>query len=559
MKLKGRNMKMKNRLIFILFLIQSNFCFSQAGEWTWMSGSSGAISSLGNYGIQGIANSTNVPPGIYAGVYWTDLNGNFWIFGGVRGQLLNDLWKYEVASNQWTWIKGSGGIVDQPGTYGTMGVPSIINNPGARGYGAVSWTDDNDNLWLYSGYGFDKYGNVGPLNDLWRYNISSNEWTWMKGIDTISTSGLGGNYGIQTIESSANLPNARDETNSFWKDFSGNLWFFGGGSALCNDLWKYNVSTNNFVWMHGSSGFVQPSIYGIKGIPNPLNTPGGRRCYTRSIDTNGDFWLFGGLESSGCLMDIWKYTVASNEWTWMDGPDSVVILGNYEAYCEASDTTQPRGKWENRACWSDTCGNIINFGGLDNYSSTLSDLWYYDITDLNWRWIGGDSTLSFAGNYGTQCIMSPSNKVPARCGTCNFTDGSGNCWLFGGMSGGSTFNDLWKYKITDTTCFSSCFRYSSPPPPPPNELFIPNVFSPNDDDINDFFIIKANGFDSFHLMIFNRWGENVFTSNDSKIHWDGKLNSTKMNVSDGTYYYILELNDNNNKPIVYKGFLTLIR
>jgi hypothetical protein len=50
--------------------------------WTWMSGSN-VISQNGNYGIQGIPDESNMPPSRDLACGWTDLHGNFWLFGGA--------------------------------------------------------------------------------------------------------------------------------------------------------------------------------------------------------------------------------------------------------------------------------------------------------------------------------------------------------------------------------------------------------------------------------------------------------------------------------------------
>ena len=69
----------------------------------------------------------------------------------------------------WTWVSGSdtGSLVP---VYGTLGVASASNTPGAR-LGAITWVDRSGNLWLFgSGYGYDSTGKGDLfLNDLWRY------------------------------------------------------------------------------------------------------------------------------------------------------------------------------------------------------------------------------------------------------------------------------------------------------------------------------------------------------------------------------------------------------
>jgi hypothetical protein len=50
-------------------------------NWTWMSGSNEAT-QIGNYGILGIPDESNVPSPRQYALSWTDLNGNLWLFGG---------------------------------------------------------------------------------------------------------------------------------------------------------------------------------------------------------------------------------------------------------------------------------------------------------------------------------------------------------------------------------------------------------------------------------------------------------------------------------------------
>ncbi|MCB9219244.1 MAG: hypothetical protein H6610_07280 [Ignavibacteriales bacterium] len=96
------------------------------------------------------------------------------------GGNLNDLWKYNTNTDLWTWINGSN-AVDQPGIYGTKGVSSS-NIPGGR-YGAMGWYDDNNNnFWLFGGWGnVTSSASDFYLNGLWQYDISNDQWTWVKG------------------------------------------------------------------------------------------------------------------------------------------------------------------------------------------------------------------------------------------------------------------------------------------------------------------------------------------------------------------------------------------
>ena len=54
---------------------------------------------------------------------------------------------------------------------------------------------------------------------------------------------------------------------------------------------------------------------------------------------------------------------------------------------------------------------------------------------------------------------------------------------------------------------------------PEENLFVPNVFSPNSDGENDMVNVFGNGLEDIHFMIFNRWGEMIYNEENDK--WDG--------------------------------------
>jgi hypothetical protein len=177
---------------------------AQSNQWTWMKGDN-TLNQFGVYGTQGTAAAANKPGSRSEGVSWTDGSQNLWLFGGLSyaasgSVLFNDLWKYNPLTNVWTWVKGDS-TTDQAGVYGIKGTAAAANKPGAR-MGSVSWTDGSGDLWLFGGYapGF------GSLNDLWKYNTSSNQWTWVKGDSTINQPGV---YGTQGTSAAANTPGAR--------------------------------------------------------------------------------------------------------------------------------------------------------------------------------------------------------------------------------------------------------------------------------------------------------------------------------------------------------------
>ena len=130
--------------------------------------------------------------------------------------------KYSSATNQWTWMGGSS-IPEQPGVYGTLTTENPLNIPGAR-VSSVAWSDTDSNLWLFGGHGVDENGTKGQLNDLWKYNISTGNWSWQSGSNNAGPNGV---YGTKGIANSANVPGGRNVAVS-WVDFNGNFWISSG-------------------------------------------------------------------------------------------------------------------------------------------------------------------------------------------------------------------------------------------------------------------------------------------------------------------------------------------
>ncbi|HHH54330.1 MAG TPA: gliding motility-associated C-terminal domain-containing protein, partial [Bacteroidetes bacterium] len=96
------------------------------------------------------------------------------------------------------------------------------------------------------------------------------------------------------------------------------------------------------------------------------------------------------------------------------------------------------------------------------------------------------------------------------------------------------------------------------------EIYIPDIFTPDYDNINDYFFVKAGkGIKSIKkFMIFDRWGEKVFEKNDMRLNvpiegWDGKFKNKE--AMEGVYVYYIEVELENGKIIKYSGDITLIR
>jgi gliding motility-associated-like protein len=86
---------------------------------------------------------------------------------------------------------------------------------------------------------------------------------------------------------------------------------------------------------------------------------------------------------------------------------------------------------------------------------------------------------------------------------------------------------------------------------PECKLEIPNVFTPNGDGSNDFLVFKnLENSPNNHLIIYNRWGQNIFETDSYKNNWNGDAHAA------GTYFFILQVN---NSETTYKGFFIMMK
>lgn len=427
---------------------------AQNYNYTWMKGAPN--NSLAVYGTLGVSNPSNTPASQSGGITWTDQVGNLWLYVGS-----GLMWKYSPTTNNWTWINGTNST-SLAAVYGTMGVSSTLNTPGTR-IGSATWTDGAGNLWLFGGR-----VNTDPLNDLWRYNTSNNQWTWMGGTSTPSANPV---YGTQSVPATTNIPRASWNLVS-WKDPSGNFWLYDG--LYGNEVWKYKPSTAQWAWMSGTStNSVIPgvitSVFGTQGVSSPSVHPG-ERATSGVGDAAGNLYIFGGeiyhVGPFGRGNDLWKYNISTNQWTWVSGTQSSGHMGTYGTQGVFSSTTVPAGRRHGHVLWVDNNNKLWLFGGDFQSIVTfycLNDTWCYDISTGQWAWMKG-SSVPFSGNpadasavYGTQTVASPSNTPGWRMSATYWTGDPYALWIYSGM-GLVASTELWKLDgctITPTVSINS--------------------------------------------------------------------------------------------------------
>lgn len=94
----------------------------------------------------------------------------------------------------------------------------------------------------------------------------------------------------------------------------------------------------------------------------------------------------------------------------------------------------------------------------------------------------------------------------------------------------------------------------------PSKLEVPNVFTPNNDNVNDTYMLHTTGLTSINMKIYDRWGHLVYEleSDTGNISWDGK-NQLGVDCAEGTYLYLLKATGADGQTYEKKDYISLFR
>lgn len=179
-----------------------------------------------------------------------------------------------------------------------------------------------------------------------------------------------------------------------------------------------------------------------------------------------------------------------------------------------------RLKWDNTA-YIDTCGKDIAVYYIYFAPSETADLYLIDSVLQSF-----DDSLSYTHE-----------GITLGCYAVTAIDSTGN---------ESAFSNI--------VCTPGCAGYE-----------LPNVFTPNGDQYNDYFTPfpeTVGSVESIEIFIFNRWGLQVFESTDPLIMWDGRNQQTNRECPEGTYFYVCTVQEKSLDGLVQKilqGSVTILR
>ena len=257
--------------------------------------------------------------------------------------------------------------------------------------------------------------------------------------------------------------------------------------------------------------------------------------------------------------------------------DSINCNNNSNLYNKTPQICNPYGNVLNDTLnWMKISGNFVSVGGEKylyignfypdsqntivpfnlSFPNTIS---YYYIDDVSVcdcedfkPKLGRDTTLCI----GQQLLLNANIPKEADSVIYTWQDGSKDSVLLVSQSGTywvSAYIEDYKITVTDTirVNYTDCT-------PPKYPLWIPNSFTPNGDGLNDVFKPETIAeMEEYKMLIFNRWGQQIFESNNINKAWDGKYKGRI--VESGVYTYRIEARDKLTKEKkVYNGRVTLV-
>jgi hypothetical protein len=160
-------------------------------------------------------------------------------------------------------------------------------------------------LQLFGGEGKNSSGGVGSLNDLSMFNLTSRQWVWISGSNSIEPPT---SWPSTSSPITGAIPPPRHMQMAWSDRRSGATRFFvfGGWNAVTTwtlaDMWQFDTTTRQWTWLGGTRS-VSVKITAMNK-PDVGNHPGVRATSAVTADANGGAWLFGGygLSLYSCIL-----------------------------------------------------------------------------------------------------------------------------------------------------------------------------------------------------------------------------------------------------------------
>lgn len=231
--------------------------------------------------------------------------------------------------------------------------------------------------------------------------------------------------------------------------------------------------------------------------------------------------------------------------------------------------------------WESPLGNVIGTGNtlLTSFSQS-GDLYFYAVSN---GFFSDTNTISVTAQFCSNILDPPlitndtnvcadsvfTLAADVNAGVVYWIDALGNV-----LGNGSTYTTSinqttsfyayieYNVQISDTAqvmvTVEDCFIPSDSNFVNEEEIVWPNIFTPNKDGVNDYFIIPVAYSDCLIGAVYNRWGTLLYQNNGAPFYWDGNNSISGVDIPSGIYYYAISYCEN-GEMFTRKGMITLLR
>ena len=180
-------------------------------------------------------------------------------------------------------------------------------------------------------------------------------------------------------------------------------------------------------------------------------------------------------------------------------------------------------------------------------------------TTVEVQYLFSNFVVSMLSQTEAQFTATPSPEEPfdgAFTYTCNFgagstSDESNPIHQYHGMEDYTASLEV----VSWIGCRDSAYTNI----PGPVNLYVPTAFTPNNDGLNDAFFVHLSGVKDFEMWVYNRWGEEVFHSQDPQAVWIGEVDGGEHYAPNGVYNWVVRLKGFNTDAQEYTGTVQLMR
>ncbi len=306
-----------------------------------------------------------------------------------------------------------------------------------------------------------------------------------------------------------------------------------GGTSSFSYLWSNGETTEDLLSLAGGVYFV--SVTDANGCIVITNTTVIASLFpVISANISGN---------NGCIpLNVLFINNSSNaatyNWLFGDGSSSNVFSPTHQYNQTGSFPvllieTSPTG-----------CSDTLVVDTVFIYETPIADF-------ISAPWINESTLLSLAQFQFTNQSLFASTYL------WSFGDGNNSFEVnpsYTYTTGGSFYVTLYAFNdngCADTITYGPLILLAD------GDVFIPNTFTPNDDQQNDFFKVYGTGITSIHLWIYDRWGEKLYEELSESPSWNGVYQNTKLNL--GVYIYQVEIIRYDGSVLWKKGDVTLLR